>query len=350
VDSLAIWPDSTAILVPRRPPSNDSRRLLLTTLLIEQHPLSLEPLYKLCPVSRSIRQPAHRRTLLVRAAAPQMTMSTRVLPPSAVLRRRLGIPAELPRAVQQDLPPVAEVLGVRNPHVLAHPVQRVLELLRGEERQAVLLGPLAPHVALRLQRDAPVHRPAAAPARARQHVDGVVRRADEAPVLVEVVHGLGLRHGQLVRGEVVPFIHDQDAVARLGEHLGADAAAAAGADDDDVCLQRRGLGRRLELEEGVVMSFAGDPVARYVRVAAHRLVEGAGDEEGRLCEDAHHLGQHAQGRKPRCLPRLEDGFTDVDGLQVGGCRVACQHESARPRGQGREDPAELVPCGGWDAA
>jgi len=60
-------------------------------------------------------------------------------------------------------------------------------------------------------------------------------------------------------GQPRPFLEDGDLEAGLGQHPGGDAAAGAGADDEDLDLGECHLGQQLLMRKGPAMSSAVQP-------------------------------------------------------------------------------------------
>lgn len=110
-------------------------------------------------------------------------------------------------------------------------------------------------------------------------------------------------------------------MARFGEDFRAHAAAAAGADDDDVGFDGGGLvDGGVELQESKAFGTAGVPVDGHVGEAGDGAEKGAGLQPDYFGDDGESLEEDAGSAEPGGGPAAEDGFPDVEGLVLNwGC-------------------------------
>lgn len=137
------------------------------------------------------------------------------------------------------------------------------------------------------------------------------------------------RHGQRRGREVVTFVEDEDGVPRGGEVGGADGAAGAGADDDDVgCEGVRGRGG-CGLEEGEgIGRWGGAPVCGDGGAADGEGVEGACLQVDGFGEGGECFEEDAGGAEPGGGPGLEEGFAVEEGALGEGGGGAGEEEAA----------------------
>ena len=139
-------------------------------------------------------------------------------------RRIVGVGRDLPR---------------RDRQTLFHPREPRGHGFDGETGQPELALPPRERRGRRAERTRPVDGGAAADAAALQDRDRLVFRLARGGLLVELRVGFGLPHAEVARRAQRTLLHHQHRQPGVGQDLGGDAPARAGADDDDVGRQRR---------------------------------------------------------------------------------------------------------------
>lgn len=111
-----------------------------------------------------------------------------------------------------------------------------------------------------LERSGPVYGSASAPGLAGNESYAAVVRSVDAAVVEEVDTCVRGSHREVLCGEVISSISDEDAVAGFCEVFCTDPAAAAGADDYDVGVEDLLIIPGRELQEFIIEILAWFPV------------------------------------------------------------------------------------------
>lgn len=163
--------------------------------------------------------------------------------------RGSGTPSQPTRPIQQHLGcMVVSDVVVADAHEPLDPIQALLEIAMGEERET-LVCPVPANKLLGFQTDAPVDRATATPAAAGKDIRAAVLAAQHSMALEKMSAAVFLVHGQSRRRKMVALVHHKDLVPSLCEDFGAHRTAAAGSYNHDIRVDSCGFLKGLELQE-----------------------------------------------------------------------------------------------------